>query len=361
MAMFARHELTAATLEAMATVADGIGLGIERRRAEEEVRRLNRDLEARVRLRTAALERANERLEWSNRELQEFASVASHDLQEPLRKVQAFGDRLEARCGPALGAVGLDYLGRMRGAAGRMRTLIDDLLAFSRVTTKALPFAPLDLGGVAREVASDLEGRLALTGGRIEIGDLPTVHADPTQMRQLLQNLIGNGLKFHRAGEPPVIRVRGHPAATDPGHPPGPAAYEILVEDNGIGFDEKYLDRIFNVFQRLHGRGEYEGTGMGLAICRKIAERHGGAITARSTPGGGGDLRRHPPVRPARRGAAPLSRPGRGPRVRAGRRPAPRGRPCGRASDPPGRCRSSSSAGDRCPTSSSAVRRRPCG
>ena len=158
------------------------------------------------------------------------------------------------------------------------------------MTTKAQPFAPVDLAQVAREVVSDLEGRLQQTGGRVEVGDLPTVEADPTQMRQLLQNLIGNALKFHRPGVPPVVQVHGRvlPATADAdGQPRAPARARSPCEDNGIGFDEKYLDRIFKVFQRLHGRGEYEGTGMGLAICRKIVERHGGTITARSTPGRG--------------------------------------------------------------------------
>jgi len=266
----------------------------DRKRIEGEVRRLNRDLEARVQARTVELERANAdlkaftaKLEWSNRELQEFASVASHDLQEPLRKIQAFGDRLEAKAGPALGDEGRDYLGRMRAAAGRMRTLIDDLLAFSRVSTKARPFAPLDLGKVAREVLSDLEGRIAQTSGRVEAVDLPTVAADATQMRQLFQNLIGNGLKFHKPGVPPAIRVSARTLESAERPDPDVPAVEIGFEDNGIGFDPKYLDRIFNVFQRLHGRNEYEGTGMGLAIVRKIVERHGGSITARAEPGRG--------------------------------------------------------------------------
>lgn len=224
-------------------------------------------------------------LQRSNRELEQFASVASHDLQEPLRKIQAFGDRLQARCAAGLGDQGREYLDRMRSAAARMSTLINDLLAFSRVTTRAQPFVPVDLGREARAVVSDLEGRLHQTGGRVELGPLPTLHADPMQMRQLLQNLIGNGLKFHKPGEAPAVRVEGRLRPESGG--PENGIWEITVQDNGIGFEEKYLDRIFELFQRLHPRNQYEGTGIGLAICRKIVERHGGTISARSTPGQG--------------------------------------------------------------------------
>ena len=224
------------------------------------------------------------RLEVSNRELQDFAYVASHDLQEPLRKIQAFGDRIKVKYATALEGEGNDYLSRMQNAASRMQALINDLLAFSRVSTKIEPFKPIDLAALAREVMSDLETRIAETGGRVELGALPMIEADPLQMRQLLQNLIGNALKFHRAGAPPVIRVAGHVGVTvERGVP----SYQLLIEDNGIGFDEKYLDRIFTPFQRLHGRERYEGTGMGLAICRRIAERHLGSITATSAPGSG--------------------------------------------------------------------------
>ena len=213
------------------------------------------------------------RLERSNRELQDFATVASHDLQEPLRKVQAFGERLKETLAERLDPESADCLDRMQKAAHRMQTLIRDLLSFARVTTQAKPFLPVDLGEIARAVVSDLETRIAESGGRVEIGPLPVVEADATQMRQLLQNLIANGLKFRRAGVPPVVRIR---AESEPG-----GALRLLVEDNGIGFDEKYLPKLFTIFQRLHGRQEYEGTGVGLAICRKIAERHGGSITAR--------------------------------------------------------------------------------
>jgi signal transduction histidine kinase len=255
----------------------------------EQLQRAADELSAEVKDRTRAEEQANAlaaALQRSNRELQDFASVASHDLQEPLRKIQAFGDRLAATAGPALGEQGADYLKRMLHATGRMRTLINDLLAFTRVTTKAQPPAPVDLAAVAREVVSDLEGSLQQTGGRVELGELPTVEAEPTQMRQLVQNLVGNALKFHRPGVPPVVRVEGRVIANGEAAG-GPPRCELTVSDNGIGFDEKYLDRIFTVFQRLHGRGEYEGTGMGLAIARKIAEQHGGTITARSRPGEG--------------------------------------------------------------------------
>ena len=232
------------------------------------------------------------KLERSNRELQDFAQVASHDLQEPLRKIMAFGDRLKSKVGDSLDEDCRDYLQRMLNAAARMQSLINDLMSFSRIETMGQPFVPTDLGLIASQVIADLETSVEKAGGRVEIEELPTIDADPMQMRQLLQNLIGNSLKYFRAGVPPVVRVYGQKLDA-----PGPESTDesalarqlcqILVADNGIGFDEKYLDRIFTVFQRLHKKGEYEGTGVGLAICRKIVNRHGGTITARSSPGRG--------------------------------------------------------------------------
>src|SRR5438105_430371 len=162
------------------------------------------------------LEAFGTQVQRSNLELERCASVASHDLQEPLRKIQTFGDLVQGQCGDALGAEGRDYLGRMQAAAVRMSTLISDLLALSRVTIQGRPFAPVNLAAVAREVVSDLEGRVRQTGGRVEVGELPTLDADPTQMRQLLQNLIGNALKFHKPGEPPVVRVEARPQSDPP-------------------------------------------------------------------------------------------------------------------------------------------------
>jgi light-regulated signal transduction histidine kinase (bacteriophytochrome) len=231
------------------------------------------------------------RLERSNRELQDFAYVASHDLQEPLRKVSVFGERLKAKCGEVLGDEGKDYLDRMQKATGRMQGLINDLLNFSRVTTKSQPFAAVDLNEVVREVTTDLEARIEQVGGRVEAGQLPTIEAEPLHMRQLLQNLIGNALKFRRPDIKPVIKI----TAVIGKHPPAPGSrstapremVRLSVSDNGIGFDEKYTERIFQVFQRLHSRAEYEGTGIGLAITRKIVEHHSGEITAKSKPGEG--------------------------------------------------------------------------
>ena len=238
-----------------------------------------------------SLRKFTAQLERSNRELQDFAYVASHDLQEPLRKIVVFGERLEEKAGARLDPETLDYLQRMRKAALRMQTLINDLLAFSRVTTKAQPFNRVNLAQMAREVIEDLEGRIEMTQGRVEHGELPMIEAEPLQMRQLLQNLIGNALKFRRPDVPPIVKIEARVfSGVLPQAPPDTADQklcELTVSDNGIGFDEKYLDRIFNVFQRLHTRVEYEGTGMGLAIARKIVLHHGGHITARSRPGQG--------------------------------------------------------------------------
>ena len=248
------------------------------------------ELEQRVRERTTELSTLNTELERSNRELQDFAFVASHDLQEPLRKIQAFGDRLRRVQGPKFDDQGRDYLDRMHNAAGRMHTLINDLLTFSRVTTKAQPFEPTDLDRIAKDVTSDLETTIEQAEGTVEIDELPTVDADPVQMRQLFQNLIANALKFRRENVAPKVRVSCKTFQKEISEIDGAEPEEFIqlsFSDNGIGFDEKYLDRIFTPFQRLHGRNEYEGTGIGLAVCRKIVERHGGTLTAESTPGEG--------------------------------------------------------------------------
>lgn len=223
-----------------------------------------------------------EKLARSNRELEDFAQVASHDLQEPLRKIQAFGERLRRTAGLLFTETASSDLDRMLHAASRMQTLIDDLLTFSRVQTKARPFMPVNLERIAREVVEDLEMSIRMSGGAVSISpDLPEIQADASQMRQLLQNLIGNALKYHKQDQPPQVLVTGTVVYTNGG------VCLLSVRDNGIGFDEKYLDRIFNVFQRLHGRSEYSGTGIGLAVCRRIAERHRGSITATSALGAG--------------------------------------------------------------------------
>jgi PAS domain S-box-containing protein len=228
----------------------------------------------------AGLSAAMAKLEQSNQALQDFVSIASHDLQEPLRKVGSFGHMLKQKCGESLGEQGNDYLDRMLNANQRMQSLLQALLEYSRLATRADPFREVDLAKIVREVLSDLEVRIESSGAEVQVGDLPVIQADPTQMTQLFQNLIGNALKFRREGERPLIGVAGR--RTDAG------LFEIAVEDNGIGFEEQYAERIFAPFQRLHGKsGPYQGTGMGLAICRKIVERHGGSIIARSEPGKG--------------------------------------------------------------------------
>ena len=223
------------------------------------------------------LEHTNKELENSNRELQDFAFIASHDLQEPLRKIQAFGDRLMTRCKDRLDEEGKDFLARMQNSAKRMSQLINDLLKYSRVATRTEPLDTVDMREAVREVISDLEPRIEWLGANVEVFELPAIKAEQSQIRQLFQNLISNALKF-RGKEQPHIKI--YSQRTD-------HEFRIFVEDNGIGFEEQFLDRIFMPFQRLHGRSAYEGTGMGLAICRKIVERYGGSITAKSKPGEG--------------------------------------------------------------------------
>lgn len=270
----------------------------EHMQTEAELHKYREKLEELVAARTEELEREiverkraeadarlyARRLERSNRELEAFAFVASHDLQEPLRKIEAFGERLKASQVLSSGARERDYIERMQSAAGRMKMLLSDLLTYSRLNTKAQPFVEVSLNEVANAVLQDLEVRLEQSGGLVEVGSLPTLIAEPLQMHQLFQNLIGNALKFHRPNVPPVVRVTGEMVAENNGDRP---VAKVRIADNGIGFEPEFAEKIFQPFQRLVSREEYEGSGMGLAICWKIVEYHGGQIAVSSRPGEG--------------------------------------------------------------------------
>lgn len=239
------------------------------------------DITQRVQAEEALRRYANE-LKRSNSELQDFAYVASHDLQEPLRKIRAFSDRLKARADSGLDDTSKDYIDRMQNAAERMQRLIEDLLTFSRVTTKAQPFRKVDLNVIVNDVLDDLELQIDEAKAQVEVAELPTIEGERHQLRQVMQNLIGNALKYRKPDTAPQITIT---AKTLPDSLP--PQIELVVKDNGIGFDSKYADRIFGLFQRLHPRHAYKGTGMGLAICRKIAERHQGTILAEGVSGEG--------------------------------------------------------------------------
>jgi signal transduction histidine kinase len=249
------------------------------------------------------LEQANAKLLHSNENLQQFAYVASHDLQEPLRKIHQFGDLLKKQYPDQMGE-GLLYLDRMQLAANRMSVLIKDLLSFSRVSIDASQNVPVSLSQVLSQVMTDLELRIEETGAVLDIAPLPTLPGDPSQLGQLFQNLLSNALKFQASDQEgnPRIQVRSHQIGLDALPPHVKPAlitsqyYQIDVADNGIGFDEKYLDRLFQVFQRLHNKNEFAGTGIGLAICQKVAVNHGGAITASSKPGEGATFSVYLPV-----------------------------------------------------------------
>jgi signal transduction histidine kinase len=236
---------------------------------------------------TNALLRRAAELARSNAELEQFASIASHDLQEPLRKVQTFAAQITATEGDRLTEQGQDFLRRMSDAAGRMRALIDDLLMFSRVSTKGRPFVPVDLGEIIPLVLTDLELAVEESGAQLSIDPLPRIEGDALQLRQLMQNLLGNALKFQRPGVTPQIAVRA--AVAD-------GIVELTISDNGLGFEAQFATRIFRAFERLHGASAYPGTGIGLALCRKIVERHHGTITAEGREGEGATFTIHLPL-----------------------------------------------------------------
>lgn len=247
---------------------------------EEELRRSRNELQQQVNQRTVELEATNRRLKKLNAELQDFTYIASHDLQEPLRKIQNFGGLLIDLYGGSLDETGRDYLERMMSAVTRMRNLIDSLLAYS-LTTQAGPYKQVDLNKSVKQAVSNLEMLINEKQARLEVSDLPLIEADQVQMIQLFQNLIANALKFQPAGSCPCVKIESRLDTAG-------QTCEIRVTDNGIGFEKKYLDRIFLPFQRLHDRDSgYQGVGMGLPICRKIVEHGGGTITARSRPNQG--------------------------------------------------------------------------
>lgn len=251
-----------------------VGLNIdvtEHRRGEAELRNHRDHLDELVRARTLELDR-------SNRELEQFAVVASHDLKAPLRTIETLAGLLSTDHASGLDAEGLELLGHIGATAARMQAMTDSLLAFSRLSTRAQPFEGVDLSKIATQSAADLLSSARSVGGRIEVGPLPWAFGDRVQLQQLVQNLMANGLKFARPGVPPVVRVWGELVGQ---------LTRFSVEDNGIGIPPQHRERVFRMFERLHGAHLYEGSGIGLAICKKVVDRHGGTIRI-ETPDGPG-------------------------------------------------------------------------
>ena len=244
---------------------------------EEAFYIVGRDVTDRLAMEHELAQRA-ERLQGTNAELQDFAYTASHDLSEPLRMVASFLGLLERRNGGQLDERGREYLAQATTGAVRMRHLIDDLLLYSRVANEEPRREQVDLKALVGGVLQILGPAIAEEAAVVEVGELPTLEAEPSQLAQLLQNLIGNAVKFHAPGVAPVVRVTARRTI---------GGCVVTVADEGIGIPEADQERIFAMFTRLHGRDEYAGTGIGLAICRRIAERHGGRIYVESEPGRG--------------------------------------------------------------------------
>jgi len=249
-----------------------------------------------------ALAEVNQELRRSNAGLEQFAAIASHDLQEPLRKIQSFGQLLAQQYQQGLNRDGQDLLERLQSAADRMSTLIKELLTYARLSTRQQAFEPVSLLDIVKQVQETLELSIQQTGARLAVGSLPTIQGDAIQLSQLFQNLLSNALKFRQPEEPPFIKIDCQLVARqDLPNEIVPAQstdryYQIRVSDNGIGFETQYAERIFQAFQRLHNRQQFEGTGLGLAICQRVVENHGGAITADSKPGHGATFRVYLPA-----------------------------------------------------------------
>ncbi|MBD2699826.1 hypothetical protein IC229_04210 [Spirosoma sp. BT702] len=260
------------------------------RQSEERYRHLSAELEERVKARTLALSQANADLKRSNDNLQQFAYVASHDLQEPLRKIQSFSTLLTQQLDTQLNEVTKDHLQRITAAGARMSALIRDLLAYSRISTRQQSFGLVSLEAIVANVLTTLDWEISQSGAQISVDTLPMTNGDESQLGQLFQNLLTNAIKFVIPGQSPQIRIEYFKRTLielPPDVHPGietPLYHQISVKDQGVGFDIKFRDRIFQVFQRLHSKSEYPGTGVGLAICQRVVENHGGAITASSYP-----------------------------------------------------------------------------
>ncbi|MBO0935703.1 PAS domain-containing protein [Fibrella sp. HMF5335] len=280
------------TIDRVMVVATEVTQTMQARQAleasEARYRQLAEELEQRVNERTAELQQVNKTLENSNFDLMQFASVASHDLKEPLRKIQAFGTILQTTADTKLDETERNYFQRMITATGRMQSLVDDVLNLSKLSNQHAIFAETDLNAVLSQLVDDLDVTIRERGARINVGPLPVLSANTGQLHQLFQNLISNALKF-TGDQPPVIDIRQQPVSPELAMQAGlpPTRYvRIDVRDNGIGFDPTYRDKIFGIFQRLHG-ARFGGTGIGLAICKRIVENHNGRILTESSPGNG--------------------------------------------------------------------------
>ena len=264
-------------LEQSDQLLDG-GMQVKAEEMEQRIFQLETEIDE-LQSKESKLTEESQELAHKNSDLDDFASVVSHDLQEPLRKVIHFSDMLRKEGVAGLGDRARNYLDRMENVAGRMRKTMDDLLDYSRVSLYPGNSRKIKLSKVVDSVISVLERPISVSHAKIEVGELPSIEADETQMHQLMQNLLSNALKYVEENKSPEISIQSRNC--------GSGVFEIWVKDNGIGFDEKNLDRIFKPFDRLHGHSAYKGSGLGLAICKKIVERHGGKITAKSAPGRG--------------------------------------------------------------------------
>jgi len=275
--------------KAMKTMQETLKEEIEtRKQAQKALEEVNLQLEDKVQERTKELLQANKELESSNAELQQYASVASHDLQEPLRKIITFTGVVREKF-LAGHSEAEPYMKKVASAAERMRSLINDLLNYSKLSS-AVHFKPANLNQILNETLSDLELSIHEKGAKVTVEELPSAEVIPGQTRQVFQNIISNSLKFSKINTSPEIKIWSDLTASKsfdaPANPKG-KYLRIYIRDNGIGFNEQFLGKVFTLFQRLHGRSEYEGTGIGLAIVKKIIEKHYGLVTAKTKEGEG--------------------------------------------------------------------------